>query len=259
MAEASGRLAGKVAIVTGGARGMGAAHARLFVAEGAQVVIADVLSEEGVALATELGPHALYVHLDVSDPEAWTRAVTIAEEEFGPVDVLVNNAGIVQAHPISDYPVEAWQRILSINLSGAWYGTQAVVPGMIAARRGSIVNVSSIDGLAGSAQLHGYVASKFGLRGLTKSTAVELGPVGVRVNSVHPGLIETPMTLGMDASMLQIPLGREARPEEVSQLVLFLASDESSYCTGAEFVVDGGTMAGVATGTAVIPELVAAQ
>lgn len=238
---------------------MGAAHARLFVAEGAKVVIADVLSEEGVALASELEPNALYVHLDVSKPEDWKRAVAIAEEEFGPVDVLVNNAGIVQMHAIADYPVEAWERIISINLSGSWYGIQAVTPGMIAAKRGSIVNVSSIDGLAGSAELHGYVAAKFGLRGLTKSAAVELGPVGVRVNSVHPGLIETPMTVGMDASMLQIPLGREAHPEEVSQLVLFLASDESSYCTGSEFVVDGGTMAGVATGTAAIAELVAAQ
>lgn len=257
MTEASGRVADKVVLITGGARGMGAAHARLFAAEGAKVVIADVLDAEGHTLADELEPNAFYVHLDVSKQHDWKRAVALADEEFGPIDVLVNNAGIVQMHPLVDYPLDAWNTIIGINLTGALLGMQAVAPSMIERKRGSIVNISSIDGLAGSPQLHGYVAAKFGLRGLTKSAALELAPHGIRVNSVHPGLIETPMTVGLDASIMPIPLGREARSDEVSQLVLFLASDEASYCTGSEFTVDGGLMAGIPMNA--MPELAAAS
>jgi 3alpha(or 20beta)-hydroxysteroid dehydrogenase len=250
MKETQGRLAGRVALISGGARGMGAAEARLFAAEGASVVIGDVLDREGEAVAVELGERAAYVHLDVRVPEQWMLAVDAAVTRFGGLDVLVNNAGIAEMYPLADYPVEAWQRIIDINLSGVFYGMREAVPAL---RRGtpghtghaSIVNISSIDGLGGSPQMAGYVAAKFGVRGLTKAAALEYAREGIRVNSVHPGLIETPMTDGIPASSLSIPMGRAAQPEEVAKLVLFLASDESSYCTGAEFTVDGGMMSQV--------------
>ncbi|QDZ16315.1 glucose 1-dehydrogenase [Humibacter ginsenosidimutans] len=245
MTEQNGRVAGKVAIVSGGSRGMGASHVRTLVAEGAKAVIADVLDDNGKALAAELGENAIFVHLDVTDPEQWTAAVQAAVEAFGTVDILVNNAGIANGAPLESFPTDAWQKILDINLSGVFYGMRAVVPVMKQHSSGSIVNVSSVEGLRGSVGLHGYVASKFGVRGITKSAALELGPAGIRVNSIHPGLIETPMTTNISAESLQIALGRAAQPAEVSKLVLFLASDESSYSTGAEFVIDGGLVAGV--------------
>ncbi len=239
------RASGKVAIISGGARGMGASHARLLVDEGARVVIGDVLDAEGRALADDLGDSGLFVHLDVTDPEQWAAAVRAALDEFGRIDVLVNNAGIANGAPIADFPLDTWKKTLDINLTGTFLGIRAVAPTLTAQRSGSIINISSVEGLRGSAGLHAYVASKFAVRGLTKSVAIELGPTGVRVNSVHPGFINTPMTAGMDAGQLHIPLGRAAEPLEVSQLVLFLASDESSYSTGAEFVIDGGLIAGV--------------
>ncbi|MBF6215043.1 glucose 1-dehydrogenase [Nocardia puris] len=239
------RLTGKVALISGGARGMGAAHARRFVAEGARVVLGDVLDDDGKALAAELGESAHYEHLDVREPEQWRAAVAAATERFGGLHVLVNNAGIVNGNLLVDFALEEWQRIIDINLTGTFLGMQAATPALIAAGGGSVVNISSVEGMRGSPGLHGYTATKFAVRGLTKSTALELAPHNIRVNSVHPGLISTPMTEGIPADFLQIPLGRAAQPDEVSNLVAHLASDESSYCTGAEFVIDGGLTAGV--------------
>lgn len=238
-----GRLAGKVAVISGGARGMGAAHARRFVAEGASVVIGDVLDDEGAAVAKELGDAVVYRHLDVREPEQWAGIVAAAVEEFGGLHVLVNNAGIVNGNLLVDFALDEWQRIIDINLTGTFLGMQAAVPAMT--NGGSIVNVSSVEGLRGSPGLHGYTATKFAVRGLTKSAALELASQGIRVNSVHPGLISTPMTEGIPADFLQIPLARAAEADEVSALVAYLASEESSYSTGAEFVVDGGLTVGV--------------
>ncbi|MBW0015465.1 SDR family oxidoreductase [Mycobacterium sp.] len=239
------RLAGKVAIISGGARGMGASHVRTLVAEGAKVVFGDILDDEGKAVAAELGDAVRYVHLDVTKPEQWESAVATAVSEFGGVDVLVNNAGILNIGTLEDYQLSEWQRILDVNLTGVFLGIRAVVTPMKEAGRGSIINISSIEGMAGTIACHGYTASKFGVRGLTKSAALELGPSGIRVNSIHPGLIRTPMTQWVPEDIFQTALGRAADPREVSHLVVYLASDESSYSTGSEFVVDGGTTAGL--------------
>lgn len=240
-----GRVFNKVAIITGGTGGMGVTHAKALVAEGAKVVIADLDDAKGEALAAELGENAAYIHLDVTKEEDWDAAVAFTLETFGRIDVLVNNAGIANAAGITEFTPDMWRKIIDINLTGTFLGIHAVSPVMAKAGRGSIINISSVEGMRGSAGLHGYVASKFGVRGLTKSVALDLGPSGVRVNSVHPGFIKTPMTATISSDDLHIPLGRAAEPEEVSQLVLFLASDESSYSTGSEFIVDGGLIAGV--------------
>ncbi len=224
---------------------MGAAHARLLVAEGAQVVIGDILDDEGKTLAEELGPAARYVHLDVTEPEQWEAAVAVAVREFGSLSVLVNNAGIVNGAPVHKFDLDQWRRILDVNLTGTFLGLRAAVPAMKKAGGGSIINVSSIEGLRGAPWAHGYVATKWGVRGLAKSAALELAPLGIRVNSLHPGLIRTPMTENIPDDMVTIPMGRPAAPEEVATFVLFLAGDESSYATGAEFIVDGGLVAGV--------------
>ncbi|RFA06707.1 3-alpha-hydroxysteroid dehydrogenase [Subtercola boreus] len=239
------RLSEKVALISGGARGMGAAHAAMLVAEGARVVIGDLLDDDGRALAARLGDAASYVHLDVTDESDWNAAVAHTLDAFGHIDVLVNNAGIANSAPIADFPLALWQKTLDINLTGAFLGIRAVIPLLVGQKSGSVINISSVEGLRGSAGLHAYVATKFALRGLTKSVAVEVGASGVRVNSIHPGFITTPMTEGITAAQLQIPLGRAAEPTEVSALVLFLASDESSYSTGSEFVIDGGLTAGI--------------
>jgi len=246
MFESHGRVEGKVAIVTGGSRGMGAAHVRALVAEGARVVIADVLDEPGAALQAELATATRYIHLDVTNSDEWDRVVAFAVAEFGTVDILVNNAGISNAFPLIDFPLDAWNAVIAVNLTGSFLGMRAVAPVMTEAGSGSIVNVSSIEGIQAVAHHHAYVASKFGIRGITKSAAIELGPSGIRVNSIHPGLIETPMTAGMDASIMQIALQRAAQPSEVSNLVVFLASEDSSYSTGSEFVIDGGVGAKIA-------------
>lgn len=238
-----GRLTGKVAVISGGARGMGAAHARRFVAEGASVVLGDVLDDEGALVAKELGESAIYHRLDVREPEQWAATVAAAVETFGGLHVLVNNAGIVNGNRLVDFALDEWQRIVDINLTGTFLGMRAAVPAMTGG--GSIVNISSVEGMRGSPGLHGYTATKFAVRGLTKSAALELAAQGIRVNSVHPGLISTPMTEGIPADFLQIPLQRAADPDEVSALVAYLASDESSYSTGAEFVIDGGLTVGV--------------
>lgn len=240
-----GRVDGKVAIITGGSQGMGASHARLLVSEGAKVVIGDILDDEGKALADELGPAARYVPLDVTQPDQWQRAVSTAVQEFGSISVLVNNAGIVNGSSIQKFDLDRWRQILDVNLTGSFLGIQAVTDPMIAAGGGSIMNISSVEGLRGSPWAHGYVATKWGVRGLAKSTALELASHNIRVNSIHPGLIRTPMTEGIPDDMVQAPMGRSAESMEVSTFVLFLASDESRYATGAEFVVDGGLVADV--------------
>jgi 3alpha(or 20beta)-hydroxysteroid dehydrogenase len=239
------RLAGKVALVSGGARGMGASHVRMLVAEGAKVVFGDILDDEGITVAAELGDEARYLHLDVTKPEDWEKAVATAVSEYGGIDVLVNNAGIINVGVLEDYAISQWQRILDVNLTGVFLGIRSVVKPMKDAGRGSIINISSIEGIAGTIACHGYTATKFGVRGLTKSAAMELGPSGIRVNSIHPGLIKTPMTEWVPDDLFQTALGRAADPKEVSSLVIYLASDESSYSTGSEFVVDGGTTAGL--------------
>lgn len=242
-----GRLDGKVALVSGGARGQGAAEARLFAAEGARLVIGDVLDDAGQAVADELGPEvAAYTHLDVSDEAQWQAAVALAEERFGPVGVLVNNAGILMFRAIDQTARADFERILQVNLVGVFLGIRAVTPSM-ATGGGSIVNISSTAGLAGLPYLGAYVASKWAVRGLTKAVAIELGHRGIRVNSVHPGGIDTPMLAGTDRDApyyRRLPVPRMGRPEEVAQAVLFLASDDSSYVTGAELTVDGGATAG---------------
>jgi len=240
-----GRVDNKVALITGGARGMGAADARMLVKEGAKVVIGDILDDEGTALADELGDAARYVHLDVTSADDWAAAVETALSSFGKLNVLVNNAGIVQLGPLKTLDVARWQQVLDVNLTGPMLGTKAVIQSMIDAGGGSIINVSSIEGLRGAAYVHSYVASKWGLRGLTKSSALELASSNIRVNSIHPGFIRTPMTEHLPEDMVQAPLGRPGTPDEVATFVVFLASDESSFSTGSEFVVDGGLVTDV--------------
>jgi 3alpha(or 20beta)-hydroxysteroid dehydrogenase len=244
-----GRVDGKVALISGGARGMGASHARALIAEGARVVAGDILDDEGNALAKELDSirngAARFVHLDVTQPDQWKAAVDVALREFGTLNVLVNNAGIINGNTLQHFPLADWQKIIDVNLTGTFLGMQAAVEPMIAAGGGSIINISSVEGLRGSPGLYGYVASKFGVRGLAKAAALELAPHRIRVNSIHPGLIRTPMTEGFPEGYLQIPLGRGANPDEVSACVVYLASDESSYSTGGEFVVDGGLTIGI--------------
>ncbi|PRY55790.1 glucose 1-dehydrogenase [Glycomyces artemisiae] len=237
-------LAGRTAIVTGGARGIGEAYVRALHAEGMRVVIADVLAEQGKALAEELDG-ARFCALDVTDEGAWDAAVAATLDAFGAVDVLVNNAGIANAAPIEHFTLAKWNAVLAVNLTGVFLGCRAVVPAMKAAGRGAIVNVSSVEGLRGSERLHGYTAAKFGVRGLTKSLAVELGPAGIRVNSLHPGFVATDMTTRIDPGRLQIPLGRPGVPADLAGAIVFLAGDASAYLTGAEIVVDGGMTVGI--------------
>jgi len=240
-----GRVDGKVVLISGGAQGMGAAHARMLVDEGAKVVLGDILDEKGEALAAELGDAVRYVHLDVTQAEQWDGAVTTAVDTFGQLNVLVNNAGIVALGKIGKFDMAKWQKVIDVNLTGTFLGMQAVVEAMRAAGGGSIINVSSIEGLRGSVMVHPYVASKWAVRGLAKSAALELGKDNIRVNSVHPGFIRTPMTKYFPDDLVTAPLGRPGKSEEVSTFVVFLASDESSFATGAEFVVDGGLVADV--------------
>lgn len=239
-----GRVDGKVALISGGGRGMGAAHARLLVAEGARVVLGDI-DHQGEKLAEELGDAARFAHLDVTDPGQWAAAVATAVESFGHLDVLVNNAGIANLNSLAQFGLAQWQKIIDINLTGTFLGMQAAVEPMKAAGGGSIINISSIEGMRGSPGLYGYVASKWAVRGLAKAAALELAADNIRVNSVLPGLVRTRMTIAIPDKSLQIPLGRSAKPAEVATTVLFLASDESSYTTGADFVVDGGLTVGI--------------
>jgi 3alpha(or 20beta)-hydroxysteroid dehydrogenase len=242
-----GRVKDKVALITGGAhaRGMGGASAKMLVEQGAKVVIGDILDEEGAALAAELGDAVRYVHLDVTSPDDWKAAVDTAVESFGKLNVLVNNAGIVQVGPLKTLDVAKWQKVLDVNLTGPMLGIKAVIEPMIAAGGGSIINISSIEGMRGAAWVHSYVSSKWGLRGLTKSAALELASEKIRVNSIHPGFIRTPMTKHLPDDMVTAPMGRAGTPEEVATFVVFLASEESSFSTGSEYVVDGGLITDV--------------
>lgn len=219
---------------------MGAAHARMLVAEGAKVVIGDILDDEGKALADEIGDSARYVHLDVTSADEWAAAVDVAVTDFGLLNVLVNNAGIVALGQIGKFDMAKWQKVIDVNLTGTFLGMQASVEAMKSAGGGSIINVSSIEGMRGAVMVHPYVASKWAVRGITKSAALELGAHKIRVNSIHPGFIRTPMTKHFPDNMLTIPLGRPGQSDEVATFVVFLASDDSAYATGAEFVMDGG-------------------
>ena len=244
-----GRLAGKVAIITGGAQGQGAAASRRFVAEGARVVIGDIADEPGKALAEELGESTHYVHLDVADEQSWQAAVEEAVATFGPVDVLINNAGILRFANLTEMPLADLEGLFRVNVFGCFLGMKTVAPVMIEHGGGSIVNSSSVEGLAGMSSLVGYTGTKFAVRGMTKAAAMELGPKGIRVNSVHPGMVDTGMTRhyageeGMKWAATRVALKRVGQPDDIAQMYVFLASDESSFSTGAEFVADGGCTA----------------
>ncbi|KQZ70070.1 glucose 1-dehydrogenase [Nocardioides sp. Root151] len=244
-----GRLAGKIAIVTGGAQGQGAAIARAFVAEGAQVVIADIAEESGEKLAAELGDAARFQRHDVSDEASWTSVVEFTAATFGDVNVLVNNAGILRFGEIHTMDLDEFDLVVRINQRGTFLGMRAVVPTMRRNKQGSIVNASSVEGLAGMGSLAAYTGTKFAIRGMTKAAALELGSRGIRVNSVHPGMIDTGMTRehGGDAAMeygaSKVPMRRVGTPEDIAPLYVYLASDESGYVTGAEIAVDGGVTA----------------
>ena len=248
------RLKGKVALVTGGARGMGAAEALLFAREGARVVIGDVLEEEGRRLEAEInetGGDALFVRLDVTSESDWQRAISIAIDRFGGLDVLVNNAGITAHTRWEDTTLEEWQRIMDVNAKGVFLGTKAAISEMRKSGGGSIINISSELGLVGSSTISpAYQASKGAVRLLTKSAALQCAKDGIRVNSVHPGPVATAMTEDRRAvpelcnqTVSRVPLGRYGQPEEVAYGVLYLASDESSFVTGSELVMDGGLTA----------------
>ena len=251
-----GRLDGKVALISGGARGQGEAEVRLFAAEGAKVVFGDVLHDLGEAVAADVGPDVHYIPLDVTDPGAWQKAVDETVSLYGPPNVLVNNAGIlVFGVSLMDMSLDDYMQVINVNQVGVFLGMKHTVPAMIEAGGGSIVNISSTNGIAGYSGTVAYTASKFAVRGMTKDAALELGKHGIRVNSIHPGGVDTPMTsqdaLGdaiteeeKAAVYAMLPLGRAAQPVEIAHLALYLASDDSSYSTGAEFVADGGMLAG---------------
>lgn len=244
-----GRLEGKVALITGGARGQGAQEARLFATEGAKVVLTDVLDDDGKDTATDIGDAATYHHHDVTSETEWASVVEAVLTEHGHLDVLVNNAGILAISPLVMTTEADYRRVIDVNQVGVFLGMKAVVPHMVEQQRGSIINISSVAGLMGSPGMIAYGASKWAVRGMTKSVALEVAPFGVRVNSIHPGIIDTPMLEEfekwgiMGAVMDRVPIGRTAEAAEVARLALFLASDDSAYSTGSEFVVDGGMTA----------------
>jgi 3alpha(or 20beta)-hydroxysteroid dehydrogenase len=248
-----GRLDGKVALVSGGARGMGRSHVRHFVGEGAKVVFGDVRDDEGKQVAAEVGPDATYRHLDVTSEADWAAAVRATVDIYGRLDVLVNNAGILRHAHIAEMSLVDFREVLEVNLVGTWLGIRAVIAPMTEGGGGSIVNISSIEGMTGAAGLSAYSASKFAVRGVTRSAAQELGRHNIRVNSVHPGGVLTPMAMEAASTMSHVdgggflgmlPIQRFGKPREISRLVAFLASDESSYSTGGEFVADGGLLSG---------------
>jgi 3alpha(or 20beta)-hydroxysteroid dehydrogenase len=245
------QLLGTNAIISGAARGIGAVTATRFVAEGARVVIGDVLEEQGQALADELGDNATFCKLDVREAEDWNAAVKLCKAEFGLPQVLVNNAGVMVVGPIATSTEEDYRRAFEVNVMGAFLGTRAVIEPMREAGGGSIVVLSSTAGAAGVAGMAAYSASKAGNAAFAKCAALELGAYGIRVNSIAPGGVDTPMQNGPDFADIDLasvyagfPIGRIARPEEIANVILFLASSESSYATGAMFAIDGGMLAG---------------
>jgi 3alpha(or 20beta)-hydroxysteroid dehydrogenase len=251
-----GRLDGKVALVSGAARGMGQAMARMFSAEGAKVAICDIVDDEGKALASEIGSDAIFQHLDVTQEEEWAQATRVTTDAFGKIDVLVNNAGIGELVTFEEMTLEDYRRVTEVNQTGVFLGMKAAIEPMSAAGGGSIINISSIDGMVGANSVLHYIASKWAVRGMTKAAAFELGAKNIRVNSIHPGFIHTmigsrdgvPNPEGrafLDGFTKQwTPLGRSGEPEDIAKLALFLASDDSAYSTGSEFVCDGGMIAG---------------
>lgn len=243
------RLAGKTAFVSGGARGIGAGLCRALHAEGANVVIADLNEDLGRALALELGDRVLFVALDVVSADQWREAVAAGEAHFGPIAILCNNAGIADFGAIADVSEDRYRRVIDVNQVGVYLGMQAILPSMRRAGGGSIINTSSAAGMVGYAEMSAYVASKWAVRGMTKSAALEFCADNIRVNSIHPGIIATELTTGIPIPPHQ-PIPRAGRPEEVAALVVFLASNESSYCTGAEFLIDGGQLTGSALAAA---------
>ncbi len=250
-----GVLEGKVALISGGARGQGEAEARRFVAEGASVVLGDILDDDGAEVAEDIGKAARYVHLDVTSEGDWDRAVDVAVDDFGTVDVLVNNAGTARITPIIGGSLDDYLAVVMVNQVGVYLGMRAVAPVMQRAGGGSIVNISSIDGIVAMPRVSAYVASKFAVRGMTKAAALELAELGIRCNSVHPGYIDTALLRGggdsgftgvdLAAIAASVPAKRVGTVDDVTEVVLFLASDASRYCSGAEIVVDGGLIAGL--------------
>jgi 3alpha(or 20beta)-hydroxysteroid dehydrogenase len=240
-----GKLDGRVAIVTGGARGQGAAEAALFAEEGAAVVVTDVLTDEGEKTAAGIGGR--FVAHDVTDPAQWDALVASVVAEHGRLDILINNAGILRWERMTETSFESWNEVIAVNQTGVFLGMNAVSAQMIEQGSGSIVNISSVGGLRGASACFAYAATKWAVRGMTKGAAIELGPHGIKVNSIHPGIIDTPMMGGTDldhlADRIGVPLQRYAQPEEVAKLALWLVSDDNSYSTGAEFVIDGGQTA----------------
>jgi len=247
-----GRLEGKVALITGSARGQGEAEARRFAAEGAKVAITDLRSVLGEQLAAELGPDTFYQQLDVTREDDWDAAVAATLERFGKLDILVNNAGIGAFGTLEGLDLKTHHEMTDINLHGVYLGMRAAKAALVAAGNGAIVNISSIDGIVGVLGMTSYAGTKFAVTGMTRSAAIELGPLGVRVNSIHPGVINSPMVqevppetrARLDRLMDMQPIKRMGEPEEIASLALFLASDEASYITGAQFVIDGGHLAG---------------
>ena len=247
------RLEGKVALISGGARGMGAVEARLFAREGAKVVIGDVLEEEGRRTVQEIndaGGQAHFERLDVTKEDDWQKIVTQTTARFGGLDILVNNAGIYRILPLEQTSLAVWERIMQVNVAGVFLGTKVAIPEMRKKGGGSIINISSTAGLVGGANSSAYQASKGAVRIFTKSTAIEYAKEGIRANSVHPGVIDTDMIAELlsDPAVRQerldaIPLHRVGTAEDVAYAVLYLASDQSSYVTGAELVIDGGKTA----------------
>lgn len=245
-----GKIDGKVALITGGARGQGADEARLFAAEGARVIVCDIREEEGRALAAEIGEAACFLRLDVTSETNWAEAIDRIRSDFGRLDILVNNAGVFSLSSLQEQSLDGYMKIVNINQVGMFLGMRAVVDLMAAGGGGSIINLSSVLGLYGAKATLAYTATKFAARGMTKVAALELASLGIRVNSIHPGLIDTAMVhekmtqQDLDRSVETIPLRRIGTGRDIAQMALFLASDDSAFCTGSEFVCDGGESAG---------------
>ena len=237
-----GKLEGSVIVVSGGSRGIGAAISQALASEGAKVVVADLLDQDGRATAEKVG--GTYAHLDVTDPDSWRSVIESATTTYGKLTGLVNNAGVVGFTPVGATSLEEWNRIIAVNLTGVFLGMEAATPALKAAGGGVIVNLSSTAGMQGYSNLAAYVASKWGVRGLTKAAALDLGPSNIRVVSIHPGGIRTPMTAGLDEkAYARQPIARIGEPEEIAKLAVYLIAD-ATYSTGTEFIADGGATVG---------------